>query len=95
MKKRIGIFIDHDIMIRNFIKTNVFDNLESKYNLIYFFPSNFKKRVSTNLDTLGIKNKVLNTQIAKSYGWKPKFSFEKAIYLTYQDLIKNYKLIRK
>ncbi len=56
---------------------------------------NLKIKFNNNQKLDGIKNKVLNTQIAKSYGWKPKFSFEKAIFLTYQDLIKNYKIIRK
>ena len=59
MKKNIGIFIDHDIIIRNFICTKIFDKLNTEFNLIYFFPSNFKKRVNTNLDNLNLKNKVL------------------------------------
>ena len=35
MKKNIGVFIDHDLMI-HFIKQNKFKELE-KYNVIYFF----------------------------------------------------------
>ncbi len=42
----------------------------------------------------GVKSKVLNTSLAKSYGWKPKITFEQAILETYKDLIKNYKNIK-
>lgn len=42
----------------------------------------------------GTKRKVLDTTIAKKYGWKPKISFEKAIIETYKDLVKNYKKIQ-
>ena len=42
----------------------------------------------------GTKSKVLDTTIAKNYGWKPKISFEKAIIETYNDLVKNYKNIK-
>ena len=43
----------------------------------------------------GTLRKVLDTSIAKSYGWKPNISFEEAIVETYKDLIKNYKKIKK
>ena len=56
MKKNIGIFIDHDIIIRHFIKTNILNELNDKYNLIYFFPSKPNKRVSTNIENLNIDN---------------------------------------
>ena len=46
-----------------------------------------------NLD--GMKSKVLDTGIARSYGWLPKINFDTAIKETYQDLNKNYKKIRK
>ena len=42
----------------------------------------------------GTKRKVLDTTIAKKYGWKPKINFEKAIIETYKDLVKNYKKIK-
>ena len=45
-----------------------------------------------NLD--GMKSKVLDTGIARSYGWLPKINFDTAIKETYQDLNKNYKKIR-
>ena len=43
---------------------------------------------------LDSKSKVLDTTIARYYGWKPKISFEKAIIETYKDLVKNYKKIK-
>ncbi len=42
----------------------------------------------------GVYSKVLDTKVAKKYGWKPKISFKKAILETYDDLVKNYKIIR-
>ena len=42
----------------------------------------------------GMKSKVLNTRLAKKYGWYPKVKLEDAILKTYLDLEKNYKNIR-
>ena len=42
----------------------------------------------------GTVSKVLDTSIAKKYGWKPKVKLEKAIIETYKDLVKNYKKIK-
>ncbi len=42
----------------------------------------------------GTMSKVLDTSIAKEYGWRPKVKFEKAIIETYKDLVKNYKKIK-
>ena len=55
---------------------------------------NIKIKFDNNSKFDGIKSKVLNTNIAKSYGWKPKVKFEKAIIKTYKDLVKNYKIIK-
>jgi GDP-L-fucose synthase len=55
---------------------------------------NIKIKFDNNSKFDGIKSKVLNTNIAKSYGWKPKVKFEKAIIKTYKDLLKNYKKIK-
>ena len=54
-KKNIGIFFDHDLMIRHFIKKNQFLDLEKKFNVYYFF-SNNKRRINTKLKKLKIKN---------------------------------------
>lgn len=55
MKKKIGIFIDHDIIIRHFVKSKIFSDLEKDYELHYFFPENHR-RVKSNLTDLKIKN---------------------------------------
>ena len=55
---------------------------------------NIKIKFDNNSKFDGTKSKVLDTTIAKNYGWKPKISFEKAIIETYKDLVKNYKKIK-
>ena len=55
MRKKIGIFIDHDIIVRHFIKSNIFCNLEKEYDLYFFFPENHK-RVKIKVEDLNIKN---------------------------------------
>ncbi len=42
----------------------------------------------------GVRSKVLNTSIARTYGWKPKIKFEQAITETYNDLVKNFNKIK-
>ena len=53
--KRIGIFIDHDIIVRHFIKSGVLSSLSDKYIVHYIFPENHK-RVSTDVSKLGLEN---------------------------------------
>ena len=53
-----------------------------------------KIKFDNNFKIDGTMSKVLDTSIAKSYGWKPKIKFEKAIIETYKDLVKNYKKIK-
>ena len=36
----------------------------------------------------GTPRKILNTGIAKNYGWKPKFNLEKGFNLTYTSYLK-------
>tara|TARA_B100001121_G_C18627161_1_gene592366 strand:- start:611 stop:1183 length:573 start_codon:yes stop_codon:yes gene_type:complete len=55
---------------------------------------NLKVRFDNNTKYDGVKSKVLDTKLARKYGWKPKISFKKAILKTYQDLEKNYRFIR-
>ena len=45
-KLKIAIFIDHDIMIRHFIHTNVFLKLSEKHNVEFIFPPVGHKRVT-------------------------------------------------
>ncbi len=42
----------------------------------------------------GMRSKVLDTSLAKKYGWKPKKNLTKCILETYLDLKKNFKSIR-
>ena len=55
---------------------------------------NLKIKFDNNKKYDGVNSKVLDTKIAKKYGWKPKISFNEAILSTYKDLEKNYKFIR-
>lgn len=46
VKDKIGVFIDHDVTLRNFSDNNdIFKELENNYELIYFFP-NYPKRIN-------------------------------------------------
>ena len=45
-KLKIGIFIDHDIMIRHFVHSKVFSKLSKKHDVDYFFPIVGHKRVT-------------------------------------------------
>ena len=45
-----------------------------------------------NLD--GVKRKVLNTNLARKYGWKPKINLEDAVIKTFNDLRKNFSKIK-
>ncbi|CAM2057436.1 conserved hypothetical protein [Desulfovibrionales bacterium] len=55
MKKRIQIFIDHDIIIRHFILNHTFAPLEALHHVQYVFPDN-KKRVTVDLTHLKLQN---------------------------------------
>ncbi len=55
---------------------------------------NIKVKFDNNKKYDGVYSKVLDTSVARSYGWKPRIAFNKAILLTYNDLVKNYKFIR-
>ena len=41
-----------------------------------------------------MKSKVLDTTLAKRYGWKPKIKLNDAILETYEELKKNFKKVR-
>ena len=56
--------------------------------------TNLKVNFNNNKNFDGVYSKILDTNLAKKYGWKPKISFKKAILETYNDLVKNYKVIR-
>ena len=53
--KKIAIFLDHDIIIRHFINSEIFSDLQKKYKIFYIFPKNHR-RVKYELKSLNIKN---------------------------------------
>ena len=57
---------------------------------------NFKMKVKfdDNKKFDGVYSKILDTNLAKKYGWKPKILFKNAILKTYKDLMINYNNIR-
>ena len=63
--------------------------------IIKILDFDIKLKFDNNSKFDGVKSKVLNTNVAKNYGWKPNVKFEKAIIETYSDFIKNYKKIKK
>ena len=54
-----------------------------------FFNLKVKIKKNKNMPD-GIKRKLLNINVARSYGWKPKYSFKKGLDLTIKDYLKNF-----
>jgi GDP-L-fucose synthase len=63
-------------------------------NIVKILDLKIKIKFDNNSKFDGTMSKVLDTSIAKEYGWRPKVKFEKAIIETYKDLVKNYKKIK-
>ena len=55
---------------------------------------NIKVKFDNNKKFDGVYSKVLDTSVARKYGWKPKFEFKNAILKTYKDFVKNYNGIK-
>ena len=53
-----------------------------------------KVKFDNNKKFDGMKSKVLDTTLAKRYGWKPKIKLNDAILETYEELKKNFKKVR-
>ena len=53
-----------------------------------------KIKFDNNKKLDGMKSKVLDTTLAKRYGWKPKIKLDDAILKTYEELKKNFKKVR-
>ena len=75
-------------------------NIGSGYeDTIKGFVNFIAKKIKINLKVIfnndktmdGTPRKLLDCNIAKKYGWKPKFNFSKAFDATYKDFIKNQK----
>ena len=75
-------------------------NIGSGYeDTIKGFVNFIAKKIKINLKIIfnndktmdGTPRKLLDCNIAKKYGWKPKFNFSKAFDATYKDFIKNQK----
>ena len=50
MGKKISIFIDHDIIFRNFIFNGAFDKINKNNKLTYIFPEHGNKRFSIQVE---------------------------------------------
>lgn len=53
---RALIVIDHDIVIRHFVQSGAFAELERKHEVAWVFPELGNKRVKTDTDALGLDN---------------------------------------
>ena len=61
---------------------------------VSFLIKKLKLKVQIKYDNTkpdGVYRKVLDTKLAKQYGWKPLFSLEKGFEITYKDFVKKYK----
>lgn len=56
MEKSVGVFIDHDVIIRHFIKSEIFKEIEKDYKIIFFFPKKHR-RVTVDLEKLNLREK--------------------------------------
>lgn len=68
MRKKALVFIDHDLIIRHFIKSGAFHELEKSFDVTYIFnidESTEKKWVFTDIDSLGLQ-RVLRTGITRA-----------------------------
>ena len=55
---------------------------------------NIKVKFDSNKKFDGVYSKVLDTSVARKYGWQPKSEFKNAILKTYKDFVKNYNGIK-
>jgi GDP-L-fucose synthase len=83
--------------------TNVINIGSNKELTIYDYAKFMMKRMSVNFKILfknfketGMKRKLLDTKISRSYGWKHKVNLNKGFDITLNDFVKNnYKNIKK
>lgn len=79
----INIGTDKDYSIKDISK-----------KIIKILNINLKIKFDNNIKLDGVKRKLLDSSLAKKYGWKPKIKFDKAIIETYKNLEKNYKKLK-
>ncbi len=53
---KILVFVDHDIIIRHFLHSHVFDELVRQHDVVFVFPEIGHKRITSDLSTLGLGN---------------------------------------
>lgn len=67
-KKKALVFIDHDLIVRHFIKSEVFGELEQQYDVTYVFnvdESTEKKWLFTDIGSLGLRN-IVRTSVTRA-----------------------------
>ncbi|OEJ66078.1 hypothetical protein [Magnetovibrio blakemorei] len=72
---KILIFIDHDIIIRHFIHSKVFETLSASHDVKFIFPDGDQKRVTTDVEALklGGKHAFLAPKQPRLRQWKNLF----------------------
>jgi hypothetical protein len=53
---KILVFVDHDIIIRHFLHSHVFDELVRRHDVVFVFPEIGHKRVTSDLSALDLGN---------------------------------------
>ena len=56
---KILVFVDHDIIIRHFLHSHVFDELVRQHDVVFVFPEAGHKRVTSDLSLLDLGNAVV------------------------------------
>jgi hypothetical protein len=67
-KLKILIFVDHDIIIRNFVRNSVFDELAARHDVLFYFPEpgySNNTRVSIDVNTLGLGERARHLEVHK------------------------------
>jgi hypothetical protein len=57
--KKLLVFVDSDVVIRHFIKSKTFDEIESKYQVVYVFnkdDTSQKKSTYYDVNQLGLSS---------------------------------------
>ena len=75
---KILIFIEHDVMIRHFIDSGVFNSLIEKNNVLFVFPEKGHKRVTKKIENLSLNAPYLylNINNKRQKIWKRLFQVD-------------------